>query len=64
MPKIYISEEKSMENNYGIWIGKDATVAMVEEYHISFLHLKEDLIASILSHVKYGVVGVVYGHGI
>jgi len=49
-------------NNYGIWIGEDSTIAIVENLKIVFLRLKEDLIASIL-YYNSGVVGVTYGYG-
>ena len=52
-----------MENNYGIWIGENATVAIIDEYRISFLRIEKDLIASILHHNTHGTVGVVYGLG-
>ncbi|MCL2774198.1 MAG: hypothetical protein FWD71_12730 [Oscillospiraceae bacterium] len=51
------------ENNYGIWIGENSTVATLGEMTISFLRLEKDLIASILSHSDMGVLGVAYGHG-
>ena len=53
-----------INNTYGIWIGGNATVAIIDEYRVSYLRLKEDLIISILYHVEHGTVGVVYGHGI
>lgn len=49
---------------YGIWCGKDATVAVVEDFSIAFLRIRKDMIASILKHSRYGTVGVVYGLGI
>ena len=51
------------ENIYGIWIGENATVAIIDEYRISFLRIQKDLIASVLYHNTYGTVGVVYGFG-
>ena len=51
------------KDNYGIWIGENATIAIVDEYRISFLRVKADLIISILQHDVHGVVGVVYGFG-
>lgn len=48
-------------NQYGIWCGKDAAFAAVENYSIAFLRLGEDRIASVLRHRLYGTVGVVYG---
>ena len=47
----------------GIWIGKDSTVAVVDDFRIAFLRIKEDLIISVLYKEGYGVVSVVYGHG-
>jgi len=52
-----------MKNLHGIWIGKDSVVALTENITITFLRLKEDLIASILHHSDTGVIGVAYGHG-
>jgi len=52
------------ENNYGIWIGENATIAIIDEYRISFLRIKKDLIVSVLYHNVFGTVGVVYGYGI
>lgn len=49
---------------YGIWCGKDATVAVVEDFSIAFLRIRKDRIASVLKHWIYGTVGVVYGLGI
>lgn len=51
------------KNPYGIWIGADAVVALVEDFRISFLRLRDDLIASILHHRQLGTLGVIYGHG-
>ena len=51
------------ENNYGIWIGENSVVAITEDLTISFLRLKEDLIAGILRYNETGVLGVAYGHG-
>jgi hypothetical protein len=51
------------ENIYGIWIGENATVAIIDEYRISFLRIQEDLIASVLHHNTYGTLSVVYGFG-
>jgi len=51
-------------NNNGIWIGENATVAIVDDYRISFLRLKKDLIVSILHHNDFDTVGVVYGYGV
>lgn len=48
----------------GIWIGENATVAVVEEFQISFLRLRENLLACVLKYDKYGVVGVVYGRDV
>lgn len=46
---------------YGIWHGKDATVAVLERFAIAFLRVREDKIISIFHHVEYGTLGVVYG---
>lgn len=51
-------------SNYGVWCGKDATFAAVDDFSIAFLRIKKDMIASILKHRNYGSVGVVYGLGI
>jgi len=51
------------ENNYGIWIGENSVVAITEDLTISFLRLKEDLIAGILRYNETGILGVAYGHG-
>lgn len=51
-------------SNYGIWCGKDATVAVIENFSIAFLRIKKDVISSILKHRNYGTVGAVYGMGI
>ena len=48
----------------GIWIGENATVAAVDEYRVSFLRVKKDLIVSVLYHNTFGTVGVVYGFGV
>ena len=50
-------------NLNGVWIGKDSTVAIVDDFRIAFLRLKEDLIISVLYKEGHGVVSVVYGHG-
>ena len=52
-----------MSELYGIWIGKDATVAVIKDFRISFLRIEKEKIASVLYHNKYGVVAVVYGLG-
>lgn len=49
---------------FGIWCGRDAAVVAVKDYSIVFLRIKNDVIASILRHSSYGIVGVVYGMGI
>ncbi len=51
-------------NNYGIWCGKDATVAVIDKFNIAFLRVKKDEIACILKHHDHGTVGAVYGLGI
>ena len=51
------------KNPCGIWIGADAVVALVEDFRISFLRLRDDLIASILHHRQLGTLGAIYGHG-
>jgi hypothetical protein len=48
----------------GIWCGEHATVAIVDDFHIAFLRIKKDVIASILYHKNYGTIGAVYGLGI
>ena len=52
-----------MSDLYGIWIGKDATVAIIKDFRISFLRIEKEKIASVLYHNKYGIVAVVYGLG-
>lgn len=52
-----------MSNLYGIWIGKDATVAIIKDFCIAFLRIENNLIASVLKHNDYGTIGVVYGVG-
>ena len=54
----------AVENLHGIWIGENATVAIIDEYRVSFLRTKKDLIISVLQHCIHGVVGVVYGFGV
>jgi len=49
---------------YGIWCGKDATVAVVEDFSIAFLRIQKDKIANVLKHNQHGVVGAVYGLGV
>lgn len=49
---------------FGIWCGKDATVAAVEDFSIAYLRIREDCLACILRHRRYGTVGAVYGLGI
>lgn len=49
---------------FGIWCGKDATVAAVEDFTIAFLRIRRDLVAGILRHRAHGTVGIVYGLGI
>lgn len=51
-------------NLYGIWIGENAVICLVEDFRISFLRIKPNLITAILYHNSLGVMGVVYGHGI
>ena len=48
---------------HGVWIGKDSVVAVTDVMSITFLRLKEDLIASILRYNETGVIAVTYGHG-
>ena len=48
---------------YGIWHGKDATVAVTSVFSISFLRLADDNIACVL-RVPDGIAAVVYGYGI
>jgi len=52
------------ENIYGIWIGENATVSIIDDYRISFLRIKKDIIASVLYHNTFGTVGVVYGYAV
>ncbi|MCL2065033.1 MAG: hypothetical protein FWG98_11800 [Candidatus Cloacimonetes bacterium] len=47
----------------GIWIGENATIAIVDGLQISFLRVREDLIISLLNHKEDGIIGVVYGQG-
>jgi hypothetical protein len=61
--KKHIGGIKMFEDIYGIWIGENATIAIIDEYRVSFLRLKEDLIVSVLHHNTHGTVGVVYGFG-
>lgn len=53
-----------IKNNYGIWIGENSTIAIIDEYRISFLRVKKDLLIATLWHNTYGAVSVVYGFGI
>ena len=48
---------------YGIWHGKDATVAVTAGFSISFLRLADDNIACVL-RVYDRIAAVVYGYGI
>ena len=52
------------EKMNGIWIGENATVAIINDFRISFLRIKKDLIVSVLNHNVFGTVGVTYGFGI
>ncbi|MCL2065778.1 MAG: hypothetical protein FWG98_15595, partial [Candidatus Cloacimonetes bacterium] len=47
----------------GIWIGENATIAIVDGLQISFLRARDDLIISLLNHKEDGIIGVVYGQG-
>lgn len=49
---------------FGIWCGKDANVAVIEDFSIAFLRIKKDVITSVLRHHSYGTVGCVYGLGV
>lgn len=49
---------------YGVWIGKDATIAITEKLQIAFLRIKPDKIISILKQFEKGVIGAVYGTGV
>lgn len=51
-------------DTYGIWCGKDATVAVIDDFSIAFLRIKKDVIVSILKCSSYGTIGVVYGLGV
>ena len=48
---------------FGVWCGKDATVAAVEDFCIAYLRIRRDVIACVLRHRSCGTVGVVYGLG-
>lgn len=48
----------------GIWHGKDATVAVLDQGAIAFLRVQEDKLISIFLHEQHGVLGVVYGLGV
>lgn len=50
-------------NNYGVWVGENATIAITEKMQISFLRLANDDIVSILKQSDEGIIGIVYGHG-
>ena len=50
--------------DYGIWCGKDAALAVIDDFSIAFLRIEADQIASILKHRVYGTVGAVYGLGV
>ena len=52
-----------LENNYGIWVGKDATVALIDEFRISYLRISKDCNAAVLYHTTNGIVSTVYGYG-
>ena len=54
-----------MTNNnlFGIWLGKNAIVAMVDDLRLSYLRIKDDLLVSIC-WLNGNVLGVVYGHGV
>lgn len=54
-------KRKKHMSSYGIWCGKDAAFAAVEEFSIAFLRVRKDLIVSVLKHRLYGTVSVVYG---
>lgn len=45
----------------GIWIGENATVAIVDHFRISYLRLADKRIVSVLHHRDHGVVSTVYG---
>lgn len=47
----------------GIWHGENASAAITEDFSIVFLRFKPELIAAVLSHAQYGVVGTAYGIG-
>ena len=51
------------QQQYGIYIGHDSTVAVINGYYIAYLRLRPDNIAAILHHDKYGIVAVAYGFG-
>lgn len=46
----------------GIYIGKDSALAVIDDFYIAFLRLREDLIVSVFRHSS-GFLAVVYGHG-
>lgn len=47
----------------GIWHGKNASAAVVDEFSIVFLRLEKKVIAAVLRDFEYGTVDVVYGLG-
>lgn len=50
-------------NNYGIWVGEKAVIALTEKMQIVFLRLLNNDIVSILKQSDEGIIGIVYGHG-
>ena len=52
-----------LENLYGIWVGKDSTVAIIDEFRISYLRINKDCNAAVLYHNTEGIVSTVYGYG-
>lgn len=51
-------------NNYGIWIGEDASIAITEKLQIIFLRLIRDKLVSIIKQADEGIIGVVYGYSV
>jgi hypothetical protein len=46
---------------YGIYIGKDASVAVTDEFIVAFLRVREENIVSLLRHNECGILGIVSG---
>lgn len=50
-------------NNYGIWIGINASIAITEKLQMIFLRLARDKLISIIKQEDEDIIGVVYGYG-